>query len=64
MSFINEADYFAKEGLLLGEKTNNHTFDEALNRILNIIRATSRISYTPEPQMSEESTKTNVDETE
>lgn len=63
MSFINEADYFAKEGLLLGEKTNNHTFDETLNRILNIIRATSRISYTPEQQMSEKSTKTIVDQT-
>lgn len=64
MSFFNEADYFAKKGLQLGEKTNNHSLDEALNMILNTITAMSRITYTPEPQMSEESTKTNVDETE
>lgn len=64
LSFFNEADYFVKKGLQLAEKTNNHTLDEELNKTLTTIIAMSRISYTPDPQTSEESTKTSDDQPE
>lgn len=64
LSFFNEADYFVKKGLQLAEKTNNHTLDDELNKTLTTIIAMSRISYTPDSQTSEESTKTSDDQPE